>query len=52
MTPHDPAAEALEACRTDRHGLAPETAPCGGIRRPCGTWRHVEHGRRVSGVSR
>jgi hypothetical protein len=32
MAPHDPAADVLEACRTDLHVLTPETAPCGGIR--------------------
>jgi hypothetical protein len=31
MASHDPAADVLEACRTNLHVLAPETAPCGGI---------------------
>jgi hypothetical protein len=32
MAPHDPAADVLEACRTDIHELTPETAPCQGVR--------------------
>ena len=32
MASHDPAADVLEACRTDLHGLVPETVLCGGIR--------------------
>jgi len=32
MARNDHAVDFLEACRTDLHVLAPETAPCGGIR--------------------
>src|SRR6266511_676139 len=32
MAQHDPAADVLEACRSDLHELTPETAPCKGVR--------------------
>ena len=50
MAPHDPAVDVLEACRTDRHGLAPKTALCIGI--PAVVRDLASRGTRVMGVGR